>query len=82
MRRSYGPASAPRVAPGMYAEYATGPMPRGRGDIRRLLLELNAEGRTILLVTHDIHLAANTARRTIELVDVPWSGKCSSSSWP
>ncbi|TWG01515.1 ABC transporter ATP-binding protein [Kitasatospora viridis] len=38
-------------------------------DVRRLLLDLNAEGQTILLVTHDTRLAANTARRTIELVD-------------
>jgi putative ABC transport system ATP-binding protein len=38
-------------------------------DVRRLLLELNAEGQTILLVTHDVQLAASTAHRTIELVD-------------
>ncbi|MFD8705848.1 ABC transporter ATP-binding protein [Kitasatospora sp. NPDC059648] len=42
---------------------------RSAEDVRRLLLELNADGQTILLVTHDIQLAANTARRTIELVD-------------
>lgn len=38
-------------------------------DVRRLLLDLNSEGQTILLVTHDVRLAASTARRTIELVD-------------
>ena len=38
-------------------------------DVRRLLLDLNAEGQTILLVTHDMGLAASTAHRTIELVD-------------
>ena len=38
-------------------------------DVRRLLLDLNSEGQTILLVTHDVQLAASTARRTIELVD-------------
>ena len=38
-------------------------------DVRRLLLDLNGEGQTILLVTHDVRLAATTARRTIELVD-------------
>ncbi|WP_194891711.1 ABC transporter ATP-binding protein [Catenulispora pinisilvae] len=38
-------------------------------DVRRLLLDLNGQGQTILLVTHDVQLAANTARRTIELVD-------------
>ncbi|MEY9906561.1 putative ABC transport system ATP-binding protein [Catenulispora sp. MAP12-49] len=38
-------------------------------DVRRLLLDLNSEGQTILLVTHDVELAATTAHRTIELVD-------------
>lgn len=38
-------------------------------DVRRLLLDLNAEGQTIVLVTHDVQLAATTAHRTIELVD-------------
>jgi putative ABC transport system ATP-binding protein len=38
-------------------------------DVRQLLLDLNSEGQTILLVTHDVQLAASTARRTIELVD-------------
>jgi len=38
-------------------------------DVRRLLLDLNGEGQTILLVTHDVELAATTAHRTIELVD-------------
>ncbi|MEY9859468.1 putative ABC transport system ATP-binding protein [Catenulispora sp. GAS73] len=38
-------------------------------DVRRLLLDLNAEGQTILLVTHDVELASTTAHRTIELVD-------------
>ncbi|MFB7129228.1 ABC transporter ATP-binding protein [Kitasatospora sp. NPDC056273] len=38
-------------------------------DVRQLLLDLNAEGQTIVLVTHDVQLAATTAHRTIELVD-------------
>ena len=38
-------------------------------DVRRLLLDLNGEGQTILLVTHDVELASTTAHRTIELVD-------------
>ena len=38
-------------------------------DVRELLAELNADGQTILLVTHDVGLAADTASRTIELVD-------------
>ncbi|MEV8529110.1 ABC transporter ATP-binding protein [Streptomyces sp. NPDC052000] len=43
-------------------------------DVRQLLLDLNAEGQTILLVTillvtQDVQLATTTAHRTIELVD-------------
>jgi putative ABC transport system ATP-binding protein len=38
-------------------------------DVRQLLLDLNAEGQTILLVTHDVEMAESTAHRTIELVD-------------
>jgi putative ABC transport system ATP-binding protein len=42
---------------------------RSAADVRQLLLDLNAEGQTILLVTHDVELAASTAHRMIELVD-------------
>ncbi|MCP2334750.1 ABC transporter ATP-binding protein [Actinomadura rupiterrae] len=38
-------------------------------DVRDLLAELNAEGQTMLLVTHDTALAAACATRTIELAD-------------
>ncbi|MGW2253096.1 ABC transporter ATP-binding protein [Kitasatospora sp. NPDC001660] len=38
-------------------------------DVRGLLTELNAEGQTILLVTHDTALAEACASRTIELLD-------------
>jgi putative ABC transport system ATP-binding protein len=38
-------------------------------DVRKLLVELNRSGQTILLVTHDRGLAESTASRTIELVD-------------
>jgi putative ABC transport system ATP-binding protein len=38
-------------------------------DVREVLAELNEDGQTILLVTHDTGLAAETASRTIELVD-------------
>jgi putative ABC transport system ATP-binding protein len=38
-------------------------------DVRELLTELNADGQTILLVTHDTALAESCATRTIELVD-------------
>jgi putative ABC transport system ATP-binding protein len=38
-------------------------------DVRNLLTELNENGQTILLVTHDTALADSCATRTIELVD-------------
>ncbi|MFJ2580137.1 ABC transporter ATP-binding protein [Kitasatospora aureofaciens] len=38
-------------------------------DVRDLLTGLNAEGQTILLVTHDTALAEACASRTIELLD-------------
>jgi putative ABC transport system ATP-binding protein len=38
-------------------------------DVRDLLTELNENGQTILLVTHDTALADSCATRTIELVD-------------
>jgi putative ABC transport system ATP-binding protein len=38
-------------------------------DVRELLVDLNRNGQTILLVTHDTSLAASCATRTIELVD-------------
>jgi putative ABC transport system ATP-binding protein len=38
-------------------------------EVRDLLVELNTDGQTILLVTHDTLLAEACATRTIELVD-------------
>ncbi|MEV5987399.1 ABC transporter ATP-binding protein [Streptomyces sp. NPDC052051] len=38
-------------------------------EVRDLLTELNQEGQTIVLVTHDTALAAACATRTVELVD-------------
>ncbi len=38
-------------------------------DVRELLVGLNREGQTVVLVTHDTGLAAACATRTIELVD-------------
>jgi putative ABC transport system ATP-binding protein len=37
--------------------------------VRHLLAELNRDGQTIVLVTHDTSLAGACATRTIELVD-------------
>lgn len=54
----------------LLADEPTGALDSGSAeDVRELLLDLNSEGQTILLVTHDVQLAASTARRTIELVD-------------
>ncbi|MGW3498776.1 ABC transporter ATP-binding protein [Streptomyces sp. NPDC001020] len=38
-------------------------------EVRDLLAELNQEGQTIVLVTHDTALATSCATRTVELVD-------------
>ncbi|MFH9968054.1 ABC transporter ATP-binding protein [Streptomyces mirabilis] len=38
-------------------------------EVRDLLADLNREGQTIMLVTHDTRLAASCATRTVELVD-------------
>ena len=39
------------------------------GEVRALLRELNGDGQTLLLVTHDLALAESCATRRIELVD-------------
>jgi len=41
---------------------------KSAADVLELLTELNANGQTLVLVTHDIHIA-NQARRTIHLRD-------------
>jgi putative ABC transport system ATP-binding protein len=46
-------------------------------DVTKLLTELNEDGQTILLVTHDTALADSCATRTIELVD----GKITRDVW-
>jgi putative ABC transport system ATP-binding protein len=54
----------------LLADEPTGALDSGSAaDVRRLLLDLNSSGQTIVLVTHDVQLAATTAHRTIELVD-------------
>ena len=48
----------------------TGALDRRNGEAALAILEdLNRRGQTILLVTHDEHLAAQVAHRTIRLVD-------------
>jgi putative ABC transport system ATP-binding protein len=52
------------------ADEPTGAVDTAAGEeIGRLLLELNQEGQTLLLVTHSPDLAARYAKRTVQLVD-------------
>ena len=52
------------------ADEPTGALDSASGaDVAALFTELNASGQTILLVTHDISLAASCATRTVKLVD-------------
>ncbi|HEV2346282.1 MAG TPA: ABC transporter ATP-binding protein [Actinocrinis sp.] len=54
----------------LLADEPTGALDTASGrDVRELLSELNQDGQTILLVTHDIQLAESCATRTIRLVD-------------
>ncbi|OQR58882.1 ABC transporter ATP-binding protein [Streptomyces maremycinicus] len=54
----------------LLADEPTGALDTASGaDVRHLLAELNASGQTIVLVTHDLSLAASCATRTVELVD-------------
>ncbi|MFJ5260895.1 ABC transporter ATP-binding protein [Streptomyces sp. NPDC088387] len=54
----------------LLADEPTGALDTASGDdVRELLTGLNADGQTILLVTHDLRLAEACASRTIELVD-------------
>jgi putative ABC transport system ATP-binding protein len=54
----------------LLADEPTGALDTASGeDVRELLAGLNADGQTILLVTHDLRLAKSCATRTVELVD-------------
>ncbi|MFF8380133.1 ABC transporter ATP-binding protein [Streptomyces sp. NPDC015661] len=56
--------------PLLLADEPTGALDTASGaDVRDLLRALNADGQTIVLVTHDLALAEACATRTIELVD-------------
>jgi putative ABC transport system ATP-binding protein len=54
----------------LLADEPTGALDTASGaDVRELLSELNEDGQTIVLVTHDLTLAASCATRTVSLVD-------------
>ncbi len=56
--------------PLLLADEPTGAVDTATGEeIGRLLLDLNHEGQTLLLVTHSPDLAARYAKRTVQLVD-------------
>ncbi|MET7397492.1 ABC transporter ATP-binding protein [Dactylosporangium sp. NPDC005572] len=56
--------------PLLLADEPTGALDTASGhDVRKLLTELNRDGQTLVLVTHDLALAEACATRTIELVD-------------
>jgi len=54
----------------LLADEPTGALDTASGlEVRKLLTELNRDGQTVVLVTHDLALAEACATRTIELVD-------------
>ena len=54
----------------LLADEPTGALDTAAGqDVRELLSELNRDGQTVLLVTHDLALAQSCATRTVRLVD-------------
>lgn len=56
--------------PLLLADEPTGALDSASGeDVSELLRELNADGQTIVVVTHDLTLAQSCTKRTIQLVD-------------
>ena len=54
----------------LLADEPTGALDTAAGrDVQALLTELNREGQTLVLVTHDVALAEACATRTVELLD-------------
>jgi putative ABC transport system ATP-binding protein len=54
----------------LLADEPTGALDTASGeDVRQLLIDLHADGQSIVLVTHDLALAESCATRTVQLVD-------------
>jgi putative ABC transport system ATP-binding protein len=54
----------------LLADEPTGALDTASGhEVRALLAQLNADGQTVLLVTHDLALAQSCATRTVRLID-------------
>ncbi|GAA2985214.1 ABC transporter ATP-binding protein [Streptomyces drozdowiczii] len=54
----------------LLADEPTGALDTAAGqDVSRLLTELNAEGQTVILVTHDLAFARDCTHRTIRIAD-------------
>lgn len=65
----------------LLADEPTGALDTAAGEeVCRLLSELNADGQTIVVVTHDLGLAGACTTRTIELVDGRIASDVSSSA--
>jgi ABC-type ATPase involved in cell division len=58
------------LGPSGRGKSTTGALDTAAGaEVRRLLCDLHIEGQTIVLVTHDLTLAAECTTRTVRLVD-------------
>ncbi|MGW6564904.1 ABC transporter ATP-binding protein [Streptomyces sp. NPDC054975] len=56
--------------PVLLADEPTGALDTAAGqEVSRLLTELNADGQTIVVVTHDLSLARSCTRRTVKIAD-------------
>ncbi|MFI7275504.1 ABC transporter ATP-binding protein [Streptomyces sp. NPDC049879] len=65
----------------LLADEPTGALDTAAGeDVGRLLTALNAEGQTLVVVTHDLSLARSCTRRTVSIADGRITGDAPSSA--
>jgi len=66
----------------LLADEPTGALDTAAGDqIGAVLLDLNRDGQTLLLVTHNPDLAARYASRTVQLVDGCVASETTNGAW-